>query len=174
MRMSCCDVKYADKLCRACLDIIATDFNGIKIGRCPLCESFFTMSDGIPYNTNVKAICNRCRGTDKKEIADLKGGLCAPCLLGDKFTFRYECSRCHKTQPISYPLWTAQPSAEEFTREGWWACHQDCHDYCGWRIVREDALKIPLAFCFANWGLREVWLEEIRRERGKKTKTNKG
>ena len=51
------------------------------------------------------------------------------------------------------------------TITGWWACHQGCRDYRGWRILSEDVSKIPLAFCFANWGLRDVWLEEIRQKR---------
>ena len=48
---------------------------------------------------------------------------------------------------------------------GWWACHQGCNDYRGWRVLKEEVPRIPLAFCFANWGLRDVWLEQIREKR---------
>ena len=117
MRMSCCDVRYSDKLCRACLQIIAYDFGGVDIGRCPLCESYFTMKDGAPWSSNQKGRCTSCC-QDNKDLCDLHRRLCAPCLLGTLFRFHYECSFCHQTQMIPYPLWTAQASPSEFTGEG--------------------------------------------------------
>jgi len=101
-----------------------------------------------------------CRKT--KVIID--HGQCDACLLGMRFPLHYECERCHRAQQIPHPMWRYQASPTTFGNRTW-ACHRGCNDQTHWRVVPEDAGKVPDSDCPEGWGRREDWLAAVRRQR---------
>lgn len=91
-------------------------------------------------------------------------GMCDACLLGMRYQLHYECQRCHKAQQIPHPMWRYQETPLEFGNITW-ACHRDCGDYTHWRVIPEDAAKVPDFDCPDGWGRRDDWLATVRRQR---------
>ena len=60
-------------------------------------------------------------------------------------------------------MWRYQPSAATFWNVTW-AC-QRCGDYTNWRVHPDDADGVPLGDAPESWGVRERWLEDVRRTR---------
>ena len=135
-----------------------------RIGKCPTCSDYFTFSEEgeIKSQNEVPTKCTICQQL-KTVVVHLREGfsLCPPCVLGSRHMFNYECERCHLTQMIPHPMWTYQPSLEEYSSVTW-ACHLRCSDYTHWRIVPEDAQVIPLGHEPETWGQRDVWLAKVR------------
>ena len=162
--MPCCGSPTSTmQYCRRCIDIIVK--NGIQssIGRCPSCRAYFVIREGVPVpQASEPRQCDIC--CQQKEIADPDRNLCSACLLGSEFRFRYECSRCHRIQKISHPMWLYQPSPMTFTGATW-ACHVGCGDYTNWRIASDDLERVPPEHCPESWGMRDRWLASIREQR---------
>lgn len=164
MKMPCCGSDSSSiQYCRQCLIIIAQ--NGIenKIGKCPTCSDYFTFeNDEIKSQNEVPIQCTICKQL-KTVVIELREGfsLCPPCVLGSRHMLNYECERCHMTQMIPHPMWSYQPSLEEYSRVTW-ACHLRCGDYTHWRIIPEDAQVIPQGHVPESWGQRELWLATVR------------
>ena len=77
---------------------------------------------------------------------------------------RYECDRCHRVQLIAHPMYRYQPDPLTFGTDTW-ACHAGCGTYTHWRIVADDANRIPPEECPETWGRRDEWIREIREAR---------
>lgn len=162
--MPCCGQESSTiQYCRQCLVVIAQ--NGIegRIGKCPTCSDYFTFEEGeIKTQSEVPTECSICKQM-RTVVIHLQEGfaLCPPCVLGSRHMFNYECERCHLTQMIPHPIWSYQPSLEAYSRVTW-ACHLRCGDYTHWRIVPEDAQRIPQGHVPESWGQRETWLATVR------------
>eukprot|EP00929_Paragymnodinium_shiwhaense_P035767 TRINITY_DN1927_c0_g1_i2.p1 TRINITY_DN1927_c0_g1~~TRINITY_DN1927_c0_g1_i2.p1 ORF type:complete len:234 (+),score=18.54 TRINITY_DN1927_c0_g1_i2:105-806(+) len=143
--------------CRHCLDVICADGGG-GVGRCPSCRKYIRIdAEGHVHITDQRAKCRCCQ--QSRVILD--EGRCDACLLGMRFPFTYECNRCHKFQKIPHPMWRYQPSPTEFGSSSW-ACHRGCCAYTKWRIVAEDAERIPGSELPESWGGQEEWLATVR------------
>mmetsp|Transcript_20185 Transcript_20185/g.45910 ORF Transcript_20185/g.45910 Transcript_20185/m.45910 type:complete len:213 (-) Transcript_20185:210-848(-) len=148
--------------CKRCIQvIISRGFNG-TVGRCPTCSSFITIRDGKFVAGENIGMCQMC--LQERSIVDTRSFLCEKCVLGRMFSFTYECERCHGQQRIPHPMWLYQPHPNEFGNVTW-ACHRSCDDYTHWRIVQQDAGRVPPEHCPESWGRREEWLESIRQTR---------
>ena len=77
--------------CHRCIELICQG----GVGQCPTCRSYITVdpSGAIRLAAN-KGRCGMC--CQIHELVDR--GLCAACLLGQRYRFTYECQRCHQTQ----------------------------------------------------------------------------
>jgi hypothetical protein len=75
----------------------------------------------------------------------------------------YPIQSSQATQRIPHPMWRYQPSAATFGNVTW-AC-QRCGDYTNWRVHPDDADGVPLGDAPESWGVRERWLEDVRRTR---------
>lgn len=131
------------------------------MGRCPSCRKYLSIDEsGAISVTEKQAQCRMCCQT--KVIVD--EGMCDACSLGMRFRLRYECDRCHRVAQIPHPMWRYQASPAEFG-SATWACHLGCDDYTHWRVIAEDAAKVPDFDCPESWGRREDWLAAVRRQR---------
>jgi hypothetical protein len=60
-------------------------------------------------------------------------------------------------------MWRYQPSAATFGNVTW-ACRR-CDDFTTWRVHPDDVDGVPLGDAPESWGVRERWLEDVRRTR---------
>ena len=61
-------------------------------------------------------------------------------------------------------MWRYQRTAIEYSTDTW-ACHRGCAGFTHWRILADDAARIPRQETPASWGSREEWLTEVRLRR---------
>jgi len=157
--MPCCHT--ADSticFCQRCIGVIVARGDGV--GRCPRCRGYVKIDQGPPWQvviTTHQATCLMCR--QQKVIVD--EGKCDQCLLGARFSFTYTCQRCGNPQRIPHPMWRYQISPTAYGNNTW-ACHQQCGDYTNWRVIPEDAERIPPEECPESWGRQEEWLAQVR------------
>ena len=148
--------------CRRCLEIVC-ERGSSRVGLCPTCRTNFTISEkGVVTNDIQQGTCAVCR--QLRPI--VTRGMCGACATGQAFDLNYECERCNRIQRIPHPMWKYQESPEEFGNVTW-ACHSGhCPGaYTHWRVVTEEAQRIPDDHVPASWGRREQWLEGIREQR---------
>lgn len=162
--MPCCGTTGSTiQYCKLCIEVIAQLGIEGRIGRCPTCMKYYEFVNGVVVSNPIRSMqCRMC--CQLKVIADLRRNLCDKCLLGQSFSFSYECNRCHRIQRIPHPMWQYQASPTEFTTASW-ACHLGCDDYTFWRIVPDDILNVPPEHCPEQWGRREEWLTAVRDRR---------
>ena len=67
----------------------------------------------------------------------------------------HECKEFHKEQIIPHPMYRYQANPSTYGNATW-ACHQGCHTYTHWKIVRKDIKKVPIADAQDSWGLRNT------------------
>eukprot|EP00457_Paulinella_chromatophora_P011355 gb/GEZN01011489.1/.p1 GENE.gb/GEZN01011489.1/~~gb/GEZN01011489.1/.p1 ORF type:complete len:260 (-),score=52.13 gb/GEZN01011489.1/:374-1057(-) len=160
VRMPCCGKAGSSvQFCLSCIRALASLGLDGRLGRCPSCSKLFTFEGGAVVSSQHQATCRMCQQT--KVIADAQYMLCELCVLGSRFCFRYECDSCHRTQRIPHPMWRYQNTTSQFGTATW-ACHQRCGTYTHWRVLAEDASRIPAEHCPVGWGRREEWLAEVR------------
>lgn len=161
--------------CRRCIEMVCTmaaDEDGV--GRCPSCRTHIRMSEPGEHGGEVQVVekrgtCMMCM-SENKVLGDQ--GMCDACVLGDRFPLRYECSGCRLIQTIPHPMWRYQATPESFGTATW-ACHMMCDDFTNWRVLPEDAAKVPHFDCPETWtGRREEWLASIRRRRLREQRAN--
>ena len=163
VKMPCCfATQSSTSYCRGCLKKICEISTVSGIGRCPTCRSKFMFDLATDNVTNdvpkIKGRCGMCC-----QVIDIEErGLCSACLLGETHAFRYQCDGCHRIQSIPHPMWRYQ-NKPDVSGGATWACHQGCNDYTHWKILAEDADRIPDNECPESWGRREAWLEQIAR-----------
>ena len=149
--------------CVRCVEIICEQAPA-QVGRCPKCRAFIRCTG--EQGASRFALADRtaqCRACHQIRTI-LDGELCDACLLGMRYCFRYECARCQRTQRIPHPMWRYQRTAIEYSTDTW-ACHRGCAGFTHWRILADDAARIPRQETPASWGSREEWLTEVRLRR---------
>mmetsp|Transcript_19650 Transcript_19650/g.50776 ORF Transcript_19650/g.50776 Transcript_19650/m.50776 type:complete len:218 (+) Transcript_19650:30-683(+) len=162
--MPCCGSTNSTTFyCRRCIEIICESAPG-KVGMCPIGCGFITIDPaGIVRRVEVRsAVCRLCQQT--REMTDTSG-LCAACRIGVTNALLYECDRCHRVQRIPHPMYRYQHDGVHAFGDVTWACHVGCGDYTHWRVVPEDAERVPAHDAPASWGQREVWLAAVRAQR---------
>ena len=101
--LPCCGKKESSvQYCTRCIHIIIEHGVAGSIGRCPTCSGLISMKDGVICGGEHVARCRMCR--QEKIIACSRSMFCELCLLGRSFSFRYECSGCHRVQRIPHPV----------------------------------------------------------------------
>ncbi|EEH57116.1 uncharacterized protein MICPUCDRAFT_47417 [Micromonas pusilla CCMP1545] len=163
--MPCCDRDGATMaFCVGCVDIICSQGPG-GVGRCPKCRALVRRSNdgarGVFVGAELHGTCRMC--LQSRTIVDVERNVCDACELGARHALWYECRACAATQRIPHPMWRYQPSAATFGNVTW-AC-QRCGDYTNWRVHPDDADGVPLGDAPESWGVRERWLEDVRRTR---------
>ncbi|CAJ1380789.1 unnamed protein product [Effrenium voratum] len=159
LSMPCCGKeKSTIHYCLPCIEVVCRLGDGL--GRCPTCRQCIKADDGRVIVAEETGHCATCRQAARL----VEGGQCEACLLGSRFCFSYECSRCRQVQRIPHPMWRYQGSPIEFGTSTW-ACHQQCGDFTHWRILAEDAARVPDMECPEGWGRREHWMQEVRNHR---------
>ena len=162
--LPCCGtLESTVQYCLRCIEVIVENGFAGTVGRCPTCSQMISIKDGSITSGQLVSNCRMCR--QEKQIADTRNLLCEPCVLGRSYTMRYECARCQQVQAIPHPMWRYQTEGPASFGNVSWACHQQCGDYTMWRIVAQDANKIPPEHCPESWGRREEWLASIRQVR---------
>mmetsp|Transcript_83392 Transcript_83392/g.212330 ORF Transcript_83392/g.212330 Transcript_83392/m.212330 type:complete len:223 (+) Transcript_83392:84-752(+) len=158
--MPCCTREDSTVgFCRRCVEIICEQAQGV--GRCPNCRQYISIDQqGRVSITEKQDNCRMCRQTR----VIVGSGMCDACLLGSRFSFQYECNRCHRFQRIPHPMWRYQPSPNDFGTASW-ACQAGCGDYTMWRISATDAPNVPDSDCPEGWGRRDQWLAAVREQR---------
>lgn len=158
--MPCCGrAPSSMQYCKRCLEIIAETNTPTGVGKCPTCSKYFRFEDG--HLVPLPPLLGTCRMCLQTRALPDPTRLCEKCLLGRLYCLRYQCERCSNVQVIPHPMWTYQPSPGEFGNVTW-ACHRRCFDYTHWRLLPEDADRIPPNLCPESWGRREEWLTNIR------------
>lgn len=163
--MPCCHKDESSiQYCFACVAYIARTYGNDNVtGQCPTCyELYHVEGDSVSKPPERQETCTMCCQT--RVIEDRSRQLCRMCKLGSQFVFKYECNRCHRKQRIPHPMFTYQPSANEFTSASWY-CHQGCRDQTYWRITPESVPGLPLQHVPQCWGQREEWLAAVREGR---------
>ncbi|CAL1155872.1 unnamed protein product [Cladocopium goreaui] len=153
--LPCCGKEGSTVMyCRNCMEIICAQGDGI--GRCPTCRQCLSIDGaGVLSISENRQQCLMCR-----QMHIIVGrGMCEACNLGDRFSFRYECARCHRIQEIPHPMWRYQKGPSDYGTASW-ACHRGCDAFTHWRIIPEDATQVPAMECPESWGRREEWLED--------------
>ena len=162
--------------CEPCLRLLAADYRGI----CPFCRKRFEIvrssSVLIPFTVReikpvppAKKQCSRCR---QQHVLFQNTTMCQNCNLGTRYSFRYQCKRCLRTQRIAHPMWLYQTRGHgesecirEFTGPTW-ACHQGCGTFTQWRIVEDEVQRVPVEHRPREWDEVRNLLEEVRGRRG--------
>mmetsp|Transcript_114213 Transcript_114213/g.363023 ORF Transcript_114213/g.363023 Transcript_114213/m.363023 type:complete len:221 (-) Transcript_114213:226-888(-) len=156
--MPCCTREDSTVgFCRRCIEIICEQ----GVGLCPNCRQYIS----IDYQGRVSIIekQDKCRICCQTRVI-VGRGMCDACLLGSRFSFQYECNRCHRFQRIPHPMWRYQPSPNDFGTASW-ACQAGCGDYTMWRISATDAPNVPDSDCPEGWGRKDQWLAAVREQR---------
>ena len=159
--MACCYRRNSTiHYCHPCIDIVCAD----GYGRCPSCRAYFTVSpDGIVSVVDHVDVCRVCRQT--RVIIDEEKKICEPCLLGQRYCFKYSCKECRNGQFIPHPMWTYQETPFTYTSVTW-ACQQ-CQSQTKWKIYAYMINSVPLQHVPESWGGQEEYLAQIRAERPK-------
>jgi len=174
--MPCCGRENSDlKYCRRCLEIIARDFGSDQsVGVCPTCRKHFKISSGPNNHVCIEphTMRGRCRMCMQDNKVIVNKGFCDKCLLGQEYSFVYECNRCHRRQRIPHPMFMYQTTPDSYSGATW-ACHQQCHDYTNWKICPEEVARVPAAHCPETWTRqRDAWLAQVRQESQTQGRTN--
>ena len=150
------------QFCATCVRTLASS----GVGRCAVCARFFSVdAQGGVHLAEEHALCGMCQQLRPGVLPSRVGPggpvvpLCRACVLGTRYSFVYECERCHRHQRIPHPMWLYQPAADAFGTTPW-ACHVGCGDYTMWRVV--DATQVPAEHSPESWGRREEWLAAVR------------
>lgn len=156
--LPCCGtIGSSLQYCRRCIEVIIERGIEGRLGKCPTCNSWLSeKNDQFVTPESRAARCTMC--TQEKVIADVGRVRCEACVIGGRYPFQYECNRCHLVQRIPHPMWQYQNTPTEFGGVTW-ACHRRCGDYTNWRIIPDDAQRVPAELCPQTWGRREEWLQ---------------
>jgi hypothetical protein len=101
--MPCCGTAESTvQYCKRCIQVIIEHGVAGSVGRCPTCSGLISIKNGMICGGEHVAKCRMCR--QDKIIACPRSMLCELCLLGRSFSFRYECSGCHRQQRIPHPV----------------------------------------------------------------------
>ncbi len=151
----CCSEKLGEmRYCTPCLKTIGKEHDAYNdddaVGTCPRCRTVFvvTENDGtsdagtiVTQRDDRHGQCMMCMQQHKLVQGE---PYCAPCLFGQKYNLRYECSKCHRSTRIPYPLWISQANADSYSGSSWY-CHVGCYDYTHWRVHLDDLRdKVPM------------------------------
>lgn len=119
----------------------------------------------------VQAICQLCR-----QVRPLAANAttCDACRFGLEHRLRYECERCHGTQPIPHPMYRYQLDGPGAFGAVSWACHVGCGEYTCWRVVPEDVPRVPPADAPPSWGQQGAWLAQVREQRQREQREAEG
>ena len=128
------------EFCEGCIETIC--LNEYSVGKCPRCRKFIKAERAAGGRLVVSSSLPRARCPVCRQVHEIvSDGLCSSCLVGTRFVFLYECSRCQRFQRIPHPMYRYQSTPADYSSSTW-ACRR-CQDYTTWRISRHDIGKIP-------------------------------
>jgi hypothetical protein len=146
-RLPCCGREgSASTVCVPCMALVCA-YSPVGVGRCPLCRASVRLVEGrveMCANQGQCVLCRQLRVIEQRSM-------CAPCFKGMQHPLPYECERCHGVQRIGHPMFTYQPTPEQYG-SATWSCHVRCGDYTHWRITADGLAQIP-----ADWPVPVSW-----------------
>ena len=161
--LPCCGARARDSTVHFCIPCVSHLCARVRIrdvaARCPRCRAaIVARHDGSFALASCSRVCDVCRQPKAT------GLVCDACALGRRFTLRYACVRCGRTQRIPHPMWRYMATPRDAS-DVTWACHGVCQDFTHWVIDVDDVARVPTYDAPDSWSdAREAFFEELRAE----------